>query len=46
MSEYVMFYRCDIIKEPPRTWKALTGILSELNSSGKSMIIDWEAWAG
>ncbi len=48
MSEYVMFYRCDIIKEPPRTWKALTGILSELNSSGKSMIIDWGGmgWIG
>ncbi|MFA5336257.1 MAG: extracellular solute-binding protein [Candidatus Omnitrophota bacterium] len=48
MSEYIMFYRTDLIKSPPKTWKELTSLLSELNSGGKSMIIDWGGlgWIG
>lgn len=48
MSEYIMYYRTDMIKEPPRTWKELTALLSELNRDERSMLIDWGSlsWVG
>ena len=48
VSEYIMYYRKDLIKSPPRDWKELTSLLSELNRNGKSMIIDWGGlgWIG
>jgi len=48
MTEYVMYYRSDIIKESPRTWEELTVLLENLNRSGKGMIFDWGSlsWIG
>ncbi len=48
MTEYVMYYRSDIIPNPPTTWEELTGLLVTLNKSGKGMIFDWGSlsWIG
>lgn len=48
MTEYVMYYRSDILKESPRTWEELTRTLEELNKSGKGMLFDWGSlsWIG
>lgn len=48
LTEYVLYYRSDIIKEAPGTWGELTVILGELNRSGKGMIFDWGSlsWIG
>lgn len=48
MTEYVMYYRTDIIPEPPKTWDELTALLTDLNKNGKGMIFDWGSlsWIG
>ena len=48
VSEYIMYYRTDMIGKPPKDWKELTSLLAELNRNGKSMIIDWGGlgWIG
>jgi len=48
MTEYVVYYRSDILKEAPRTWDELTLLLRELNKSGKGMLFDWGSlsWIG
>ncbi len=48
LTEYVLYYRTDIVKEPPRTWEELTGTLTDLNRSGRGMIFDWGSlgWIG
>ena len=48
LTEFVVYYRSDIIKEAPRTWGELTVILGELKKSNKGMIFDWGSlsWIG
>ena len=48
MTEYVMYYRNDIIQKPPRDWNELTTLLTELGKEGKGMIFDWGSlsWVG
>lgn len=48
MTEYVVYYRNDILKESPRTWEELAVLLRELNKSGKGMLFDWGSlsWIG
>ncbi|MFA6141892.1 MAG: extracellular solute-binding protein [Candidatus Omnitrophota bacterium] len=48
MTEYVLYYRNDIIANPPKTWEELTTLLTDLNKQGKGMIFDWGSlsWIG
>jgi ABC-type glycerol-3-phosphate transport system substrate-binding protein len=48
MTEYVLYYRNDIIPAPPTTWGELTALLAELDKKGKGMIFDWGSmsWIG
>lgn len=48
MTEYILYYRNDIISKPPQTWDELTALLTDLNKSGKGMIFDWGSlsWIG
>jgi len=48
MTEYVLYYRNDIVSKAPRNWDELTSLLAELNSKGKGMIFDWGSlsWIG
>jgi len=48
LTEYVLYYRNDTIKEPPRTWEELTAELENLNKLNKGMIFDWGSlsWIG
>jgi len=48
MTLYVMYYRSDMILNPPDTWAALAALLEGLNKSGKGMIFDWGSlgWVG
>jgi len=48
MTEYVLYYRSDIIAKPPRTWDELQNLLVELNKNGKGMLFDWGSlsWIG
>lgn len=48
MTEYVLYYRSDIIANPPKTWEELTSLLTDLNKKGQGMIFDWGSlsWVG
>ena len=48
MTEYVMYYRSDIVKDPPGTWEELTAALTNLGKSNKGMLFDWGSlsWIG
>ncbi|MBD3379590.1 MAG: extracellular solute-binding protein [Candidatus Omnitrophica bacterium] len=48
MTEQVLFYRTDIIEDPPRTWVELMDTLEALRVQGKGMVIDWGSleWIG
>ena len=48
MTEHILYYRNDIIKEPPQTWLALTELLKDLRRKKKGMIFDWGSlnWIG
>ena len=48
LSEYVLYYRNDIIKDAPRTWKELVTILEDLGNEDRGMIFDWGTmeWVG
>lgn len=48
MTEYVLYYRNDIISEPPKDWNELTSLLADLKNKGKGMIFDWGSlsWIG
>ncbi|KJJ85692.1 ABC transporter substrate-binding protein [Candidatus Omnitrophus magneticus] len=47
-TEQVMYYRTDIIKQPPETWDELLDLLKELKKDNKGMLIDWGSldWIG
>lgn len=48
MTEYVLYYRNDIIQDPPKSWDELTKLLTNLNTKGKGMLFDWGSlnWIG
>ncbi|MCK5450293.1 MAG: extracellular solute-binding protein [Candidatus Omnitrophica bacterium] len=48
LSEHIMYYRNDIIPNPPRTWDELLALLKTLKGQGKGMVIDWGSlgWIG
>lgn len=48
LTEYILYYRNDIIAKPPATWEELVKVLEELKSTGKGMIFDWGSmsWIG
>ena len=48
MTESILYYRSDMLKEPPGTWDDLVKILENLNKSGKSLLFDWGSlsWIG
>ena len=48
MTEYILYYRNDIIPNPPGTWEELAGLLTELNKKGQGMLFDWGSlsWIG
>ena len=48
MTEYILYYRNDIISKPPKNWEELAALLAELNTKGKGMIFDWGSlsWIG
>ena len=48
MTEHILYYRKDIIAQPPETWFALIEILKELKKEEKGMLFDWGSlnWIG
>ncbi len=48
MTEYILYYRSDIIPKAPQNWDELTKVLIDLNKNGKGMIFDWGSlnWIG
>ncbi|MDP3730505.1 MAG: extracellular solute-binding protein [Candidatus Omnitrophota bacterium] len=48
MTEYILYYRNDIIANPPGTWEELVNLLTDLNKKGQGMIFDWGSlsWIG
>ena len=48
LTEHIMYYRTDIIPEPPESWAELMDLLKKLNEEGKGAIIDWGSlgWIG
>ena len=48
LSEHIMYYRTDIVTDPPKTWEELLSVLKDLRAQGKGMIIDWGSlgWIG
>ena len=48
MAEHILYYRSDIIPNPPATWRELAELLEKLNKQKKSMLFDWGSlsWIG
>jgi ABC-type glycerol-3-phosphate transport system substrate-binding protein len=48
MTEYVVYYRNDIVSKPPQTWDEMRNLLTDLAKSGKGMLFDWGSlsWIG
>ncbi len=48
LSLQIMFYRSDIISNPPATWQELTETLKNLKAQNRGMIFDWGSmsWIG
>ncbi|MCK4851502.1 MAG: extracellular solute-binding protein, partial [Candidatus Omnitrophica bacterium] len=48
MSIHVMYYRTDIIPDPPATWEELEATLLDLKARDKGMVLDWGSlqWIG
>lgn len=48
LSVQVLYYRTDLIPQPPATWEELTALLQRLNQDHRRMIIDWGnlGWIG
>ena len=48
LSEHIMYYRTDMIPNPPDTWDELVTVLKDLKSKGKGMVFDWGSldWIG
>lgn len=48
LSEQIMYYRTDIIAQPPKTWDELITAIRSLKTQGKGMVFDWGSleWIG
>jgi len=48
MSEHIMYYRTDIVPDPPATWEELLAALKSLRARGKGIVLDWGSldWIG
>jgi len=48
LSEHIMYYRTDIVPDPPKTWDELMNVLRDLKAQGKGMVFDWGSleWIG
>jgi ABC-type glycerol-3-phosphate transport system substrate-binding protein len=48
LSEQIMYYRSDIVPEPPRTWDELLATLKDLRKRDKGIVLDWGSleWIG
>jgi lactose/L-arabinose transport system substrate-binding protein len=48
VSLQVLYYRTDLIPQPPQTWEELTSLLQALRTDGRRMVIDWGnlSWIG
>ena len=48
VSVQLLYYRSDLIPQPPQTWEELTGTLQRLLKDHRRMIIDWGnlSWIG
>lgn len=48
LSEHIMYYRTDIIAQPPKTWDELLATIGTLKAQGKGMVFDWGSldWIG
>jgi len=48
VSLQLLYYRTDLIPEPPETWEELTSLLERLKRDGRRMLIDWGnlSWIG
>ncbi|MGB2601606.1 MAG: extracellular solute-binding protein [Candidatus Omnitrophota bacterium] len=48
LSEQIMYYRKDMVPDPPETWNELLGMLSDLKAQNKGMVYDWGSleWIG
>lgn len=48
LSQHIMYYRTDIIKDPPETWEEMLKILKDLRAQDRGMLIDWGSlgWIG
>jgi len=48
ITEHIVYYRTDMIQNPPNTWDDLLALLKDLRAKGKGMIIDWGSleWIG
>ncbi len=44
----LLYYRTDLIPQPPQTWEELTTLLTTLHQDGRRMLIDWGnlSWIG
>ncbi len=47
-SEHIMYYRTDIVPNPPKTWDEIVPTLRALKENNKGMIFDWGSldWIG
>lgn len=48
MSEQIIYYRTDLIPEPPQTWEELLSLLKDLKTRDKGIVLDWGSldWIG
>ena len=48
ISEHIMYYRTDLVPNPPRTWEELLDVLKSLKAQGRGMVFDWSSldWIG
>ncbi len=48
ISEQIIYYRTDMIPEPPKTWDELLAMVKDLKARDKGMVYDWGSleWIG
>jgi ABC-type glycerol-3-phosphate transport system substrate-binding protein len=48
ISEQIIYYRTDMIPEPPKTWDELLAMVKDLKAQNKGMVYDWGSleWIG
>lgn len=48
LSEHIMYYRTDIVPQPPKTWDELLAVIRDLKAQNKGMVFDWGSleWIG